>query len=87
MVINTLQYDARYTQSHINTLQYDARYTQSHINTLQYDARYTQRHINTLQCEIFNFIKQRTIWLTIFTFGLAKRSKKNGITQTASYRY
>ena len=28
----------------INTLQYDARYTQRHINTLQYDARYTQRH-------------------------------------------
>ena len=42
MVINTLQYDARYTQRHINTLQYDARYTQRHINTLQYDARYTQ---------------------------------------------
>ena len=40
MVINTLQYDARYTQRHINTLQYDARYTQRHINTLQYDARY-----------------------------------------------
>ena len=49
MVINTLQYDARYTQRQINTLQYDARYTQRHINTLQYDARYTQRHINTLQ--------------------------------------
>ena len=48
MVINTLQYDARYTQRHINILQYDARYT-PHINTLQYDARYTQRHINTLQ--------------------------------------
>ena len=47
--MNTLQYDARYTQRHINTLQYDARYTQRHINTLQYDARYTQRHINTLQ--------------------------------------
>ena len=46
---NTLQYDVRYTQRHINTLQYDARYTQCHINTLQYDARYTQRHINTLQ--------------------------------------
>ena len=45
MVINTLQYDVRYTQRHINTLQYDARYTQRHINTLQYDARYTQRHI------------------------------------------
>ena len=29
----------------IDTLQYDARYTQCHINTLQYDARYTQRHI------------------------------------------
>ena len=49
MVINTLQYDALYTQLHINTLQYDARYTQRHINTPQYDARYTQRHINTLQ--------------------------------------
>ena len=49
MVINTLQYDARYTQRHINALQYDARYTHRHINTLQYDARYTHRHINTLQ--------------------------------------
>ena len=27
LVINTLQYDARYIQRHINTLQYDARYT------------------------------------------------------------
>ena len=49
MVINTLQYDALYTQRHINTLQYDARYIQRRINTLQYDARYTQRRINTLQ--------------------------------------
>jgi hypothetical protein len=46
LVINTLQYDARYTQPHINTLQYDARYTQPHINTLQYDARYTQHQNN-----------------------------------------
>ena len=45
MVIDTLQYDARYTQRHINTLQYDARYIQRHINTLQYDARHIQRQI------------------------------------------
>ena len=46
LVINTLQYDARYIQRHINTLQYDARYIQRHINTLQYDTRYTQRLIS-----------------------------------------
>ena len=32
----------------INTLQYDARYIQRHINTLQYDARYIRQSI--LQC-------------------------------------
>ena len=46
LVINTLQYDTMYIQSHINTFQYDARYTQRHINTLQYEAQYTQRQIN-----------------------------------------
>ena len=64
MVINTLQYDAQYTQRHINTLQYDARYTQRHINTLQYGARYTQRHINTLQYDAL--YTQRHINIMLF---------------------
>jgi hypothetical protein len=36
--INTLQFDARYTQRHIThcNMMHD-----THINTLQYDARYT----------------------------------------------
>ena len=66
MIIDALQYDARYTQRHINTLQYDARYTQRHINTLQYDARYTQRHINTLQYDAR--YTQRQIKITLICF-------------------
>ena len=60
LVINTLQYGARYTQRHINTLQYGARYTQRHINTLQYGAHYSQRQIkdrrsNLLSSVVFRF--------------------------------
>ena len=65
LVINTLQYDARYIQRHINTLQYYARHIQRHINTLQYDARYTQRQINSktviLNFTILNFVIFRTV--------------------------
>ena len=71
-VINTLQYDARYTQCHINTLQYDARYTQRRINTLQYDARYTQRHINTLQYDA-RYIQHKNIYRAVIRHFLLRK--------------
>ena len=68
LVINTLQYDARYTQRHINTLQYDARYTQRHINTLQYDARYTQHQICFLLLEHYIWNKDNNSIVLLIHF-------------------
>ena len=89
MVINTLQYDTRYTQRHINTLLYDARHTQHHINTLLYDARYIQRHINSgiLSAKAFrgkHFLikkrKIRTLLTNLFTFIImGTRKNENGV--------